>query len=555
MGRIALFKSIKLNFTETGDIIVPTKGITIFVGPNNSGKSLILREIEQCFRTHPFPSNLRLIVDYEVEWPDLDDVRARIAKEKSIKDYGIPEGQFIIHRINPGGGREQGQLNEENLLSIIAAKNDHRWIATQYMKFGVLRLDGRSRFELTNDQSGGDLLEPPQNVLAHLFQDNSARLSVRSLVKDAFGLEFVIDPTNLGQLRIRLSQKTPMNDEQSLNIEARQYFRESIHIKESSDGIQAFTGIVAAARSGEYHTILIDEPEAFLHPPLARKLGKNLAALAAERGGSLLASTHSSDFLMGCVQASSSVQIVRLEYNKGKSRGRLIDSQALESLFRHPLMRSANVISGLFHDGVVVLESDNDRAFYSEIYYRIAEIKSNYPSILFVNAQNKQTIREIIGPLRRFGVPAAAIPDIDFIKDGGKTWTDWLSAAQIPVALHLGYGQQRSAINEAFKASGRDMKAEGGLSILAQDDRLAGEQLFANLEEFGVFPVRRGELESWLPELGVPGKKTDWTVAMLKRLGGDPSHISYVKPGKGDVWDFMENIISWISNSSRKGAS
>lgn len=550
-----MFKSISLRFTESGDITLPTKGITIFVGSNNSGKSLILREIEQAFNVHPFPNGLLILTDYEVEWPTVDDVKAEIEKARISGNHGLALGVFMLHRLNPGGGREAQQMNEDHLLSTISRKNDKHWIATQYLKFGVIRLDGRSRFNLTNDQGGGDLLAPPQNVLAHLFQDNSARLQVRSLVKDAFGFEFVIDPTNLGQLRIRLSQEAPLADEQSLNSAAREYYKNSIHIKDASDGVQAFTGIVTAVRSGEYHTILIDEPEAFLHPPLARKLGKSLAALAAERGGSLMASTHSSDFLMGCVQASSSVRVVRLEYSGGKSRGRVIDSEALEALLKRPLMRSANVISGLFHDGVVVLESDNDRAFYAEIYHRISEGKSGYPTILFINAQNKQTIKDMIGPLRQFGVPAAAIPDIDFVKDGGKTWTDWLAAAQIPTALHTGYGQQRAAINDALQATGKDMKTQGGLELLDPGDRLAAGQLFANLEEFGIFPVRRGELENWLPELKVSGKKTDWTVRMLERLGSDPTRSDYVKPDKHDVWEFMERIIAWISNSGRKGTS
>lgn len=548
-----MFESVLLNFTETGELRLPTKGITVFVGPNNSGKSLVLREIEHAFSSYPFPSGLHILKDYEVEWPTIDQINASIEKSRAFSNHGLAVGRFMLHRLNPGGGREAQQMDENQLLVIVNGKSDKRWIATQYLKFGVIRLDGRSRFNLTNDQSGGDLLDAPQNVLAHLFQDNSARLQVRSLVKDAFGLEFVIDPTNLGLLRIRLSQSSPPSDEQSLGIEAREYYKSAIHIKDASDGIQAFTGIVTAVRSGEYHTILIDEPEAFLHPPLARKLGKSLASMASERGGSLMASTHSADFLMGCVQASSSVQVVRLEYSGGKSRGRVIDSEALGALFKRPLMRSSNVISGLFHDGVVVLESDNDRAFYAEIYHRISEERSGYPSILFINAQNKQTIRDIIGPLRKFGVPAAAVPDIDIVKDGGKTWTDWLAAAQIPVALHLGYGQQRSALNDAFKATGKDMKTDGGLSILNPDDRLAGEQLFQNLEDFGIFPVRGGEMENWLAGLGVPGKKTEWTVSMLERLGNDPASVDYIKPSSGDVWAFMEKIVAWISNSGRKG--
>ncbi len=552
---ITVLHSIDLEFSETGKLTLPAKGITIFVGPNNSGKSLVLREIEQVFEVHPFPSGLHILKDYEAEWPSDDEVKKTVEKMKPLRHASLPINQVTLGRINPAGGLQTTNIFEESLLQKISDKKDKNWLITQYSKWGVIRLDGRSRFNLTNDQGGGDLLGPAQNVLAHLFQHEADRKKVRNLVSDAFGLNFVIDPTHLGHLRIRLSDKEPLADEQSLNTEAREFHSKAIHIKDASDGVKAFTGIVTAVCSGEFHTILIDEPEAFLHPPLARKLGKSLADLAAERGGSLMASTHSSDFLMGCVQASPSVRVVRLEYSGGKSRGRVIDPDVLEAFFKRPLMRSANVISGLFHDGVIICESDNDRAFYAEIYHRLSEGRSEYPSILFINAQNKQTIKDMMGPLRQFGVPAAAIPDIDIVKDGGRTWTDWLKASQVPDALHLGYGQQRAAIHEALVATGKDMKIDGGIGILGGSDRAAAEQLFSTLEEFGIFPVRHGELESWLPCLGVTGKKTDWTVAMLERLGGDPADASYVKPTNDDVWQFLEGIVAWIRNSSRKGTA
>jgi hypothetical protein len=550
-----MLHSVTLKFSETGEMVLPAGGITIFVGPNNAGKSLILREVEEIFVHDPPAPNRRILMDYQVEWPAIESVRATIEKLKNLQPKDTPDGHILVGRLSPGGNREANHLGEAALIKVVVEKAKKGWYATQYLRWGVIRLDGRSRFNLTNDREAGDLQTPPQNILSYLFQDDQARLKVRALVKDAFGLHFVVDPTYLGQFRIRLSENEPLEDEQSLNARAREFHGRAIHIKDASDGVQAFTGIVTAVMSGEFHTILVDEPEAFLHPPLARKLGKNLAALAAERKGSLFASTHSSDFLMGCLQASSAVRVVRLEYSGGKSRGRMIDSQALEALLSRPLMRSANVISGLFYDGVVVLESDNDRAFYAEIYHRISDGKANYPSILFINAQNKQTIKDIIGPLRQFGVPAAAAPDIDIVKDGGKTWTDWLKAAQIPERLHIGYGQQRASIYEALTATMKDMKTEGGLQLLAAVDQLAVEQLFGNLEEFGIFPVRQGELESWLPELGVPGKKTDWTVAMLERLGSDPLSVDYVKPSNGDVWEYMEKIVAWVRNSSRKGTA
>jgi predicted ATPase len=550
-----MLSSITLKFTQHDDLNLPTSGITIFVGPNNSGKSLVLKEVEQAFVVHPFPSGLQILRDYQIQWPTLDEVNASLKKFEPLQPNGLAIDQLVLGRINPNGGRETNTVNKSSLLSIAGQMNDKNWWATQFLRWGVLRLDGRSRFNLTNDQGAGDLLSAPQNVLAHLFQDDASRMKVRALVQDAFGLNFVVDPTQLGQFRIRLSKAAPPADEQSLNESARSFYKQATHIKDASDGVQAFTGIVTAVMSGEFHTILIDEPEAFLHPPLARKLGKHLGTLAMERGGALLASTHSPDFLMGCVQATKDVRVVRLEYSDGKSRGRMVDPAQLERLFKSPLMRSANAIAGLFYDGVVVTESDNDRAFYAEIYHRLSAMSADLPSVLFINAQNKQTIKDIIGPLRQFGVPAAAIPDIDIVKDGGKTWNDWLSACQVPTALHAGYQAQRNAIKACFDASGKEMKTAGGVGILTGSDRLAADQLFDVLAEYGVFVVRGGELENWLSALGVQGRKTDWTVAMLERLGGDPMDTSYVRPAPGDVWEFIGKVVAWIKNPNRRGTS
>src|SRR5690349_18467731 len=93
------------------------------------------------------------------------------------------------------------------------------------------------------------------------------------------------------------------------------------------------------------------------------------------------------------------------------------------------------------------------------------------PSLLFVSAQNKQTIKDIIGPLRKFGIPAAAVADIDILKDGGKTWTGWLTAANVPTPSHGGYAAQRDAVLSCFEKSKVDMKRDGGINALTAGDR------------------------------------------------------------------------------------
>ena len=216
-------------------------------------------------------------------------------------------------------------------------------------------------------------------------------------------------------------------------------------------------------------------------------------------------------------------------------------------------MRSANVISGLFHDGVVVTESDNDRAFYTEIYYRLAETEKDYPAILFVNAQNKQTAKDIVEPLRQFGIPAAAIVDIDVIKDGGSVWSDWMKAIQIPATIHGGYANQRDSLKKAFDAGNINMKRDGGINALSPDDTAAAKVFFDTMDLFGLFVVRRGELETWLPQMQAQGKKTDWVIDVLNKMGNDPASASYLKPGSDDVWEFMRSIVGWIKNPARSG--
>ena len=504
------------------------EGVTIFVGPNNSGKSLVLREVEMAIAGGVDFVELKIVKDFEIDWPSESEIKSIISKmelrdpNQSIIDLNLSISFFLSN-----GLQTSHLINLQKLNSIVSEKIDKRLFGNYFLRCVMMKLDGRFRFSLTDERPGGDLALRAVNILAHFFRESELREEVRRIVYDAFNLYFVIDPTNLGGLRIRLSAKAPGKDEQSLNDDAREFHKNALNIKEASDGVQAYVGMIISVLAGDNKILMIDEPEAFLHPPLARKLGVQLSRITSRQNGCLLASTHSSEFLMGCVQgAPSAIRVVRLEYSGGKSRGRIVDTNALNTMFKDPLMRSANVVSGLFHDGVVVTESDNDRAFYAEIYYRLTEQEATLPSVLFINAQNKQTIPRIIESLRQFGIPAAAIADIDLVKDGGSEFTRWLLAAQIPGGLHTGMAATRHSLKSCFDQSGKNMKTDGGLACLPQQDQDAANDFFDQLERYGVFTVRRGELEHWLPNLGAIGKKTNWTISALELMGSDPADDS-----------------------------
>jgi AAA domain, putative AbiEii toxin, Type IV TA system len=304
--------------------------------------------------------------------------------------------------------------------------------------------------------------------------------------------------------------------------------------------------------------ILIDEPDAFLHPPLARRLGGTLTTLASERNGNVVASTHDSNFLMGCVQAGKPVNIVRLTYRGGVATARLLEADRLRSMMRDPLLRSTRVMDALFHQGALVCESDPDRAFYQEINDRLlAENHVAAADCIFLNAQNKQTIRRIIRPLRDMGIPAAAVVDLDIItKNKHNDLRDLMEAAYVPNGLVKSLGQMRGEVEAAFSAKTLSPK-RAGINSLDQSQRETAEVLLRDLCEYGVFLLPVGELEQWLSFLGVPSdnpeQKRDWLPTVFDRMGNDPDTTGYLKPGSDDVWAFIQRIAGWVADPARKG--
>ena len=159
----------------------------------------------------------------------------------------------------------------------------------------------------------------------------------------------------------------------------------------------------------------------------------------------------------------------------------------------------------------------------------------------------------IVKPLRDLGIPTAAIVDIDVLKDGGDTWTDFLSSGFVPKAQNHSLGHLRGHLKEKLNASGKDMKRDGGITLLTGEDREAAKNLLRTLADYGLFVVENGELEYWLKHLGVGGHGPNWLVKIFEKMGEDPSQYSYVKPSAGDVWEFVQKVRTWLLNPNRSG--
>lgn len=333
--------------------------VTLLVGPNNSGKSLALRELAEWASPRqeppqPWPGG-RIIASADANWPETPEALEQFLLKRAApqpaesKPYMIGIRNFPLEQQPemPSGGSGVAMVRRYQPGTDLSLH-----CQTQAMPHYVARLDGQSRFGLSEPRSLTSLREPPSNHLMAILRDPELHSRVDSMVEQAFGLHFVVDMTQPPTLQVALSEDGPPPNwhERLLAEDVIAYQRDATPVSAFSDGVKVYTGLVSAVQSLPHLLMLVDEPEAFLHPTLVRRLGGDLAAVARERHASLIAATHSADFLMGCVGEVPETTIVRLTYERGVPTTRVLDRQSVSRLVSEPscvrLARSARCLPG-----------------------------------------------------------------------------------------------------------------------------------------------------------------------------------------------------------------
>ena len=549
--------------------VVTVSDVNIVVGPNNSGKSLALREIFGWASQGGQPPQPWLggsvIADCEGIWPPTIEKLEAFLKPRALS-IGEEDAArlFSIHSYpleqQPGPG--QGQGGRVNFTRPNPGQDFAEYCRTQVLPHYTARLDGQSRFGLSQPRTLTTLREPPSNHFMALLRSPELFQQVDRTIAAAFGLHLVVDATQPPNLQMALSNTAPPEHWQDrlMSQDVIDYQARARPIHEFSDGVKVYAGLVSAVHSLPHRLLLLDEPEAFLHPTLARRLGSEIASVVRDRRAVLVAATHSPEFLLGCLGEVPEATIIRLTYENEVATTRTLAGDAVAALVREPLLRAADALSALFARGAVVCEADSDRAFYDEINRRLQAAPSRVSSddTVFLNAQNWQTTTTIAAPLRALGIPAAVVLDLDvLLQDGFK---DLVAIAGLDNQTANDLHAERQACRAILEDMGtlgnppneiRRCKVDGVAGIEDAADRARVEAFLATLADIGLFLVPVGEIEKWLTQFNLTNKQT-WVTDMLKHLGSVGS-AAYVTPGDGDVWEFVEGIARWIQDPRRRG--
>jgi hypothetical protein len=332
-------------------------------------------------------------------------------------------------------------------------------------------------------------------------------------------------------------------------------------IETQGDGFRSFVGVALGLLLSTGRIVLFDEPEAFLHPSHARRLGGWIAERMRGSSDQTIVATHSADILAGILAETQDVTILRVDRTDDRTTYTPIPADLTARLATHPVLSSQRVHESLFYRGVAVCEGDADRSVYEAVSARVHDDQD----VLFINAHNKQTIWAIVDLLRQAKIPVCCVVDIDILNsheefqrllravNPGADNSDMLEMRRrlskaiagrtdddvlLDIKSLVGELQERlragldltgaqAAINELAKADSKwGPIKRNGLGVLADAPRALGQELVDRAMRYGIFIVPVGELEGWR-DLGVRQKNV-YVTRLLEEIASRqcPEHLA-----------------------------
>lgn len=398
---------IGIQFSDGTQIELAEHEVVVLVGPNNVGKSQALRDIHAKLNDRGHEALVVRDLAYQLEGESADvhawlnDVAAKQVRAGNQTAIDLPFGRterWIFER-DWGHAISGAGLRACQALFCIHLSTEARLGAANPIK------------------SLNFADEPPTLPLHHLHENDDQEQRLSRLFAQAFGPDLIVNRGAGTQIGLHFGARpTPPGGDRMASS-----FRAAVHalprIETQGDGIRAFVGVLLQTLLVDRDVVLIDEPEAFLHPPQAALLGRMLATeLPAPR--QLIVATHSTDFLRGVLDAPRSrVRVVRIRRSKKGNEVRELRPDDVSELWRDPLLRYSNVLDGLFHDGVIVCEADGDCRFYAALMDAVAGDQKR-PDLLLVHGGGKSRMPLITQSLRALDVPTRAVVDFDVLGDG-----------------------------------------------------------------------------------------------------------------------------------------
>ena len=534
-----------LTFSDGNTLEFGPEDIVVFVGPNNSGKSLALREISQYL--HSFAHEGKVIKKLTYDRVGTTDEVLKWLANTSTVSYGTPGNPhyggygYGVHKTNVESWWNAGPTQALHELSKVFCNH----------------LTAEARLTAANPAKNIKITsEPPNHPIHYLQIDDNTENQMSRYFKKAFGQELIVHRNAGNEVPLHVGTRPePPKGKDRVSLEYLRELEKLPRLENQGDGMWSFAGVFLIVRLGIRSISVLVEPEAFLHPPQAKLLG---GMLANERTDNhqLFIATHSRDVLHGLIDAKSKhVRVIRIRRDGQVNHVRELNSDGIRELWSDPILRYSNTLNGIFHEHVVLCEADSDCRFYQAMADSLfaSDEGSKQPDVLFIHCGGKQRLAQIVKALRGLDVPMSVIPDFDVLNDEkplsdiveayGKKWADYAREWKIIKSNVDGFKPElktddvkREIENllktvtegifpkpavESIQAVLRrsspwaHLKHAGKAGLPAGEAARAFADLNENLRKIGIFIVPVGELESFDKTTGNHGPK--WVNSVLEK--------------------------------------
>lgn len=395
---VTLQSGEEISFSES-DLIVIT-------GPNNSGKTRFLKDLYAILRGDDRNSS-RVLADasFKKNFTPNDFI------DFLLQNYPMSFGQGrTINLFSTSFDRSylelmaNGRAPFQNFVSVFA-----HYASTK------ARLDEANPAPLFN-RTTSDPQEPIQFIV---FDERIEKL-VSDSFHNAFGLDLVPHKVTGQDFPLYVGKRpewTKENDRTS--SEYLEKLERLAKLNDQGDGMKSFAGLLLRILTFQRSILLIDEPEAFLHPPQARLLGKFIAQ-QKNKGIQVFIATHSKDIIQGIMESRpDSLRFCRITRDSQTTNSiKWLDSSKTHKFMTDALLRVTNALDGLFHERVVLCEGDRDAVFYREMLLALSG-NERQTDVLFLNTGGKDKMPDFVDALSDLGVDPVVIADIDLIRSEG----------------------------------------------------------------------------------------------------------------------------------------
>lgn len=553
--------------TKDGETIGIGK-FTLLVGPNNVGKSQTLKDIHRkLLKGHE--AETTLIKEIKIDRPESFE---KLYEGLDVRVDQVNVGFHIIDSVT-------SDFDQNSTIRIQLDPNKEQFNREQQLdytflgmsKFRVFYMNSESRLKIASKSPNYIPEETsPKNLLQALYGSSGEfDEKLRSAFLSTFGMDIRLDYSAGLELRLAVSKEFPIVPEDPRV--AYPIMKQYPSIELQGDGFRSFVAVVLSLLLSKDKVVLLDEPEAFLHPEQARRLGKWISDHVSDFPCQIIVATHNSNFLSGLLSGSQSADIYRLNRINDTTKFNKITSEATQALSKSPILSSQRVLEGIFSKGVVVCESDTDRIIYNAVAVHVHQNQET----LFIHAHNKQTIKDVVKLLKEASIPTVGVVDIDILNSESDlsnaisafkldfdqstilslrreiaSYIESVSEDQILEKLKHDLSElmsqlsqnehslsgARGALNRVRSESTKwsDLKKEG-LKYLDASLKEKAEELINGCKELGLFIVPVGELEGWM-DLGV--RKNRWALPALEKI--------YANECPANLTDFVGSIAGRI---------